>query len=456
MNTNRKRAVQSLSVLVALAANLIPTQLAQAASWVANTPMINQRYYASATLLPDGRVLVAGGFDGANYLANSEVYNPTNSTWSGTSPMLVGRYKHTATLLPNGKVMVTGGFNPVNGFLTDTELFDPTTLTWTNTGALHVGRDRHVATILANGQVLVTGGLIDSAADSTTSAELYNPTAGTWANTGSMSTARFFHSVTLLPNGKALASGGAAYINFAMNTITYFSSAELFDPIAGTWTNTGSMAVPRATEKSILLPNGKVLSAGGESTGGSIAGAELYNPATGTWTNTGSLSAVRERNQSALLPNGKVLLAGGDNQAVYYSTSEIYDPALGTWAPAASLSTARNNFSSALLNNGNLLVVGGENTTGFLSETELYTSSNITVSRMVLAQETKLPGGAFQFAFTNTPDVSFIVYAATDPSTPFSNWAVISGPTEVSPGSYFFTDPQSATNTRRFYRIRSP
>ncbi len=253
-----------------------------------------------------------------------------------------------------------------------------------------------------------------------------------------------------------LVSGGAAYINFAANSIAYFTSAELYDPVIGTWTNTGSMAVSRATEKSVLLPNGKVLAAGGESNGGSVAGAELYEPTTGTWTNTGSLNSVRERNQIALLPNGKVIIAGGDNQAVYFNTSELYDPATGIWTPAAMLNTPRYYFSSVLLGNGILLVVGGENTTGFLSQTELYTSSNITVNAEVLVQTTTLSGGGFQFKFTNAPDVSFVTYTTTNPALPFSSWKAIGGPTEVTTGHYQFTDPEAAADLQRFYRVRAP
>jgi hypothetical protein len=182
----------------------------------------------------------------------------------------------------------------------------------------------------------------------------------------------------------------------------------------------------------------------------------LYDPATGAWTGTGSLSTVRERNQTALLPNGKVIVAGGDNQAVYFNTAELYNPATGTWTNAASLNTARNNFSSALLANGNLLVVGGQNPTGFLSQSELYTSSNLTVTATSLTQATKPPGGPFQFAFTNTPDVSFVAYSSTNPAAPFSSWKVVGGPVEVSPGHYQFTDPQSTNSPLHYYRVRSP
>jgi hypothetical protein len=446
-----------------LALNFVLTQPAHAAAWVTNAPMNTGRYYTTATVLTNGLVLVAGGYDGSHYTANAEIFNPTNGTWTPTAPMLLGRYKHTATLLPSGKVLVAGGFYATNNsdpssywiFRNEAELFDPVAQTWTTTGPLHTGRDRHVATLQPNGKVLVTGGLLDPAGDTTTSAELYDPSSGNWSVINPMGTARFFHSVVVLPNGKVLAEGGAYYYNSG-SSIAYNSAAEIYDPTAGTWTPTGPMANSRAADTTLLLPNGTVLAAGGESTGGSIAGAELYYPASGTWTNTGPLNAIRERFQSVLLRNGKVLVAGGDNQAVYYATAEIYDPATGVWTLGPSLNTPRNNFASALLKNGNFLVTGGQNLTGFIAQNEIYTSSNLTVTAPVLRQTVKFAGGTFQFTFTNTPDVSFLAYAATNLSTPASNWVVLTGPTEVSPGQYQFSDPQATNNVRRYYRIRSP
>ena len=112
--------------------------------------------------------------------------------------------EHTATLLPNGKVLVAGGYN--SGYLTSAELYDPASGSWSATGSLNTARQAHTATLLPNGKVLVAGG--DNGSGYLTSAELYDPASGSWSATGSLNTARYFHTATLLPNGKVLVAGG--------------------------------------------------------------------------------------------------------------------------------------------------------------------------------------------------------------------------------------------------------
>ena len=117
--------------------------------------------------------------------------------------MTTGRVEHTATLLPNGQVLVAGGFGLQRRSPTSAELYDPATGVWTATGSMTTGRVDHTATLLPNGQVLVAGGCCDF----TGSAELYDPATGVWTATGSMATARQTHTATLLQNGKVLVAG---------------------------------------------------------------------------------------------------------------------------------------------------------------------------------------------------------------------------------------------------------
>jgi N-acetylneuraminic acid mutarotase len=124
--------------------------------------------------------------------------------------------------------------------------------------------------------------------------------------TGALNTGRAYHTATLLPNGKVLVAGGE---NPSSPGI-YLSSAELYDPTAGTWTTTGSLATSRAHHTATLLPNGKVLVAGGYNFS-YPASAELYDPATGKWTTSGALKTARDLHTATLLPNGQVLVAGG-------------------------------------------------------------------------------------------------------------------------------------------------
>ncbi|MGA7273695.1 MAG: kelch repeat-containing protein, partial [Candidatus Udaeobacter sp.] len=126
-------------------------------------------------------------------------------TFGNTGSLTTAREQHTATLLPNGQVLVAGG-EGTSGYLSSAELYDPASGTWTATGSLTTARDLHTATLLPNGQVLVAGGIGTSV--DLSSAELYDPASGTWTATGSLTTARFEHTATLLPNGKVLVAGG--------------------------------------------------------------------------------------------------------------------------------------------------------------------------------------------------------------------------------------------------------
>jgi hypothetical protein len=223
------------------------------------------------------------------------------------------RISFTATLLPNGKVLVAGGMNNVSGWLSGAELYDPATGIWAATGSMNGARAGATATLLPNGKVLVVGGQIAGEVY-LTSAELYDSNTGTWTATGSLSTASGVHATTLLPNGKVLLAGGFNQ--------SYLSRAELYDPASGTWTATGSLSAARSiatVTAAPLLPDGKVLLAGG------INGAELYDSASGTWTVTGAMSSARYNDTDVLLPNGQVLVAGGQNETSNsLSSAELY------------------------------------------------------------------------------------------------------------------------------------
>ena len=215
--------------------------------------------------------------------------------------------------------------------------------TWSDTGSLNTAREYHTATLLPNGKVLVAGGVGDTGFSGLlSSAELYDPASETWSGTGSLATAREFQTATLLPNGKVLVAGGA--IDFDRNSS---ASAELYDPVSATWTGTGSLNTARYSDTTTLLPNGRVLVAGGfngSDSGGSIlSGAELYDPATtGLWTATGPLGNARDSHTATLLPSGKVLVAGGaGSDGVSLSSALIYDPATASWSNTGSLSTGR-------------------------------------------------------------------------------------------------------------------
>lgn len=221
---------------------------------------------------------------------------------------------------------------------------------------MNTGRAFHTATLLPSGKVLAAGGVTGPYGQTVglASAEIYDPISGNWSAVASMKTGRSGHTATLLPNGKVLIAGGD-------NAAGLVSDEEIFDPVSDSWTITGPLNTPRTDHTATLLPNGKVLVAGGADYNGNVyAVAELYDPSIGTWTMTGSMNAAREFHTAALLPNGKVLVFGGVNgQPRSLSTCELYDPVSGTWTVAGSLSTNVNYHTATLLANGQMLVAGG-------------------------------------------------------------------------------------------------
>jgi N-acetylneuraminic acid mutarotase len=331
-----------------------------------------------------------------------------------------GRKGHTATLLRNGKVLVVGGYQYFSQ-LASAELYDPASGTWSATGSLNLRRDAHTATLLPDGKVLVAGGYADTVGSvsggSIDAVELYDPASGTWTATGSLVTSRLGPTAELLPNGKVLVAGG---VNIAYPAhYTFLTSAELYDPASGTWAVTGSMSTPRSSHTSTLLPGGKVLVAAGYDYGRTLGSAELYDPASGSWTTTGSLVNARSGHMATLLPNNKVLAAGGSSDGPLAS-AEIYNPVSGTWAATGSLATARTGFAAALLPTGKVLVAGGyDGDRNYFASAELYgkplpTLLNISTRLRVLTGDKVLIGG---FIITGT-DPKTVVVRGIGPSLP--------------------------------------
>jgi hypothetical protein len=293
------------------------------------------RGFATATLLPGGKVLMAGGglFSGA--LSSTELYDPVTNRFSITARMNVARQLATATLLLNGKVLIAAGFdfmtNPAgSSILASTELYDPVTNTFappTGTASMNAARFYATATLLPNGKVLIAGGF-DVNENPLASTELYDPAANTFAANPAMRIARGWATATLLPNGKVLIAGGYFPSGGIFMTAT---STELYDPVTNTFAfpiGTASMKAGRAQAMATLLANGKVLIVGGfEHIPGelfAVTSTELYDPAANTFAAaTATMNDVREGSTITLLPNGKVLIAGRDGGL---STTELYTP----------------------------------------------------------------------------------------------------------------------------------
>lgn len=339
--------------------------------WAATGRMATPRAWHTATLLADGRVLIAGGVDPSGAATRStEIYDPATGTFSPTGSLGAARAGHVAVRLADGRVLVAGGG------LSSAEIYDPASGSFTPAGSMSTPRSAFTVTLLPSGQVLVTGGALASGAVVLASAELFDPDAdggvGAFSPLSSMSTPRAQHTATLLGSGKVLIAGGSLGSGLALNT------AELYDPASGSFTTLAStMILPRAQHQATLLASGRVLL-----TGGSAGPAELYDPATAAFSATGTaLVPSRSGAASMLLPTGKALLAGG---APSGASAELYDPATGLFTSTGSLvlpraSASAGPLAAVLLADGRLLVAGGADppTGQPTASAELYTADPV-------------------------------------------------------------------------------
>jgi len=313
--------------------------------------------------LPNGKILVTGGAtnpDNTGVLASAEVFDPATHAFTAISPMNVARADHSMTLLNDGTVLVAGGFNDT-GVVSSAEIFNPVNNTFTLLGnAMTSLRAQHVATPLPNGKVLLTGGNTNTTTLAT--AELYDPGAQTFtATTQSMTAPRQIHHADLLPNGKVLIAGGFDVNNNALN------SAEIYDPVAGTFTPTGPMTTGRGNHATALLYNGLLLVAGGLTGPGTgltfTATAELYNPTTGQFTPTGGMSIPRAHYTAMTLADGTVLIQGGAGLGALPNgtNADIYNPATGQFTTTGNFTQNQTGQREGLLFDNTVLLTSGVN-----------------------------------------------------------------------------------------------
>ena len=328
--------------------------------------MASARGSHTATLLNNGKVLVAGGADAnGNPIATAELFDPSTGTFSTTGSMVAARAHFAATLLSSGNVLLTGGLDVSGNPLATAEIYDPNAGTFSaTTSAMKFVHASHTATLLNTGKVLVIGW-------GNATAELFDPATGTFAATGSMVTARVSHTATLLSNGQVLVTGG---IQGSGTATTVLAEAELYDPVKGTFSATaGVLTTAREWHTASLLSDGKVLVTGGlDSTGKAIVTAELYDPTNQSFTLTkGSMETARAFQTATSLKDGTVLVAGGSDGTSPLATAELYDPNTGVFSPTGNMANARQSHTANLLNDGTILVTGGNNGAA-LAGAELY------------------------------------------------------------------------------------
>jgi hypothetical protein len=370
-------AIAAIVLGIGLIANLVlsPKPITYAGTFVATGSMSTARSGATATLLPNGRVLVAGGVSGGDawtILSSAELYDVGQGGFVQAGSMAQRRTDADAVALADGRVLIAGG-HALDGTgalatLASAELYDPATGAFTATGSMHVPRAFFSMVLLADGRVLVAGGLTGSGGTASTvdSAEVYDPNTGTFALTGNLSIAREAAAAALLPDGRVLVAGGAVSDPTGGHLT---ATAELYNPGTGTFAKTGSMANELADRSATLLIDGTVLVGGGHGDGDLRNGStsvEIYDLSTGTFAPIAPMLQSRVLPNLVALVDGTVLVAGGPGPA------ELFDFDNRTFSATGAMLQASFGATSTILRKGEVLFAGGSAGTNPTAFAELY------------------------------------------------------------------------------------
>ena len=329
------------------------------------SPMLEPRSGHTATLLQDGKVLIAGGMRrNQDFYTSAELYDPATRTFQATGAMTVARVGHAAVLLRSGKVLVVGGW--VGRGCTDSaELYDPATGKFTALSKMTGKRGRPSATLLGTGDVLIAGGADRDTPGGVASAEIFRAASSKFEPVGPMHSARISQTATMLDDGRVLIAGGRG------DTVN--ASAELYDPATKQFIATGSLLRARYKHSAGLLPDGRVLIVGGSDDRdwqGKMNSAEIYDSRTGQFSGTSPLNESRFKlpEEMAQLASGQILVAGGSKGV------EVYDPAAGKFLMAkGQMMDARHFMTETKLKDGSVLLAGGyPNNDQATAETWIY------------------------------------------------------------------------------------
>src|SRR5215831_13010009 len=363
------------------------------------------RSFPTATLLANGKVLIAGGAQGIRSgdfqpLTVAELYDPNTGVFALTGAMNTPLIVSSATLLDDGRVLIVGRKAGVNCSPNISELYEPVTGTFSKSGGTVTGQVGGWAILLHDGRVLVAGGAIDCNAWATPIAnpEVYDPTTGTFSATGPFvpTPSNYYYTggpdvsaASMLPDGRVLIAGEL--------------NSELYDPATDTFRITSSMTTlcwggPTPPlyiygRTATSLADGKVLLTGGEHEDcGRYEKAELYDPLTEKFIATADMTVQRDNHSATLLPDGTVLVAGGETSgcdprgcnfgAWFAGTTtsvESYNPSTGAFTMVGNMTFPRSGHTATLLPNGTVLLAGGYGYAGIgayigaFSTAEIYT-----------------------------------------------------------------------------------
>jgi len=313
--------------------------------------MTAPRMFHQASTLPDGRVMLTGGAarPGAALYASTEIYDPATGQFIPSAPMLTARGNHAAVTLQDGRILVAGGQTPTGTFTNTAEIYDPATGQWTATGNMHATRFRTLARLLPDGRVMVMG---KDGYSSGAYADIYDPATNTFSKTGNYVDNTAWHGLLVLADGRVMKVGGQSGTATGPDA-PYSTRAEIWDPATNQWSATGPMATGRSDIQPVLLPDGKVLVAGGRHSM-SLRSTEIYDPATGTFAPGASLPTEFEAITSTVLGNGDVVYTAAYNRQLMR-----YSAAGGTWNMTGPQRTSVREHTASRLPDGNVLLTGG-------------------------------------------------------------------------------------------------
>lgn len=329
----------------------------------------------TATLLGDGSVLLVGGPESSL----AERFLPASRTFAGAGDAGAKRWSHTADTLAGGGVLLTGGIG-AGGTLSSSSLYANGVFTPVASSMVHA-RYAHRAALLPDGRLLLTGGLPLTGSDviALAACEVYDPAQGTFSPASAMSVPRAGHTATVLADGRVLVIGGQDSTCLFGCPLQVWQTAELYDPATGTFQPTGAMAQRRFNHTATLLPDGRVLVAGGTTPDLPATDVsslvEIYDPATGQFQAVGQLLRPRSQHTATLLGDGTVLLAGGltaGEGTLASATVEAFNPATRLSRLTLSGVTTRYRHAAVRLAAGQVLVVGGSEGGGAIPIAELY------------------------------------------------------------------------------------
>ena len=267
--------------------------------------LLEERVTMAAASLPDGRVMIAGGWAGAAVTGSVDLYDPRTKQTRRAGRLAEPRADIAQATLRDGKILLAGGYR--DGRALDlVELFDPASLTVKSVGRLRVARAGAGAALLADGRVIIVGGaengpngLVPSAA-----AEIFAPDSGRITPAGALATARYKHAAVSLKDGRVLVVGGSD----SRDRGGKIRTLEAYDLATNRFVPAGETITARYKIGAavVVLPDSRVLIAGGASR------PEIYDPATGRSRSLGPvLGEALNFSTANLLPDGSVLVAGG-------------------------------------------------------------------------------------------------------------------------------------------------